>query len=397
MKTGKIKTIYRFLNYILVNIFILFIALNLIESIYYNIRHSWIRDLLKPYFKKAQGEKLLEAYEGIYSVREIFEIRKEIYENVKFQYQPWVQFTEGPCTGKHINIVKDGYRLNAKEPREVAEDAATIFVFGGSTVWGFRIADSHTIPAYLERKLPNTRVVNYGRMTYYSSQEMTLFLTLLRNGNIPDIAIFLDGINEVRTVRKRDEPEFSYILEELFSKKYYIDYNIIPALRLTNRIWKMLRKIIPQKTAAVYDTDEKSIKKTADKILHNYRQNIELIKFIADKYGVKVYFFWQPMPFYAYNLENHSFLTTEYFSEKNLRDYRHRLYNKVYQTMEYDTPEGVIFLADIFKNKKHTYIDPWHYSPLSCEMLAQKIAETVRADMQMNQYKDSDFVDKKIE
>ena len=65
----------------------------------------------------------------------------------------------------------------------------------GAPDWG-------TIPAYLqtllEQKIETPLcIVNYGEWGYVVTQNMILLTLELRDGNVPDLVIFYDGINDV--------------------------------------------------------------------------------------------------------------------------------------------------------------------------------------------------------
>jgi hypothetical protein len=78
----------------------------------------------------------------------------------------------------------------------------------------------------MEDKFPQTSVIvsNYGQGYYYSSQEMQLFLSLIKKGVIPEYAVFIDGLNDVgvRVQGKRlgyDEPWFTSEVKDLWDAK----------------------------------------------------------------------------------------------------------------------------------------------------------------------------------
>jgi hypothetical protein len=72
--------------------------------------------------------------------------------------------------------------------------------FGGSTIEGVHVPDDRTIPASFVRvaQLHNSafHAVNYGQPHYYSKQEAHLFLSLVMDGKVPRVAVFLDGLND---------------------------------------------------------------------------------------------------------------------------------------------------------------------------------------------------------
>jgi hypothetical protein len=212
----------------------------------------------------------------------------------------------------------------------------------------------------MEKMLANAEVVNYGRAFYYSSLELLLFLKLLRSGDIPDTAIFIDGLNDTRILCDSDIPSRQSELGEILTRGYYLDYDMFP-------IMKLLPTTNHGKSA---DTDAEI---AAQKVLSVYRQNKDLIQLIARYYGVDVFFVWQPVPHYKYDLKNHLFKQPEHDPDH----YNHRLYNITYATME-QNHEGVMCLADMFKDDTYVYVDVHHYNPRSCAAIAERIVEYIQ-------------------
>ena len=75
-----------------------------------------------------------------------------------------------------------------------------IFIFGGSTAFGYGVADQETIASYLQEicrtKRKNINVYNFACGFYYSTQERILLEKLISKGIDIDIAVFIDGVNE---------------------------------------------------------------------------------------------------------------------------------------------------------------------------------------------------------
>jgi hypothetical protein len=113
-------------------------------------------------------------------------------------YEPWVGFREKPRKSGFVNVSDDGVRATAGGATSLADYApGSVFVFGGSTLFGYGVADRETIPSHLQALLGSgRRVFNLGRAFYYSGQENVLLESLLRAGLRPAVAVFVDGLNE---------------------------------------------------------------------------------------------------------------------------------------------------------------------------------------------------------
>jgi len=114
-----------------------------------------------------------------------------------------LNFKESPITGKYINVNENGFRLIQNQASWPPNNSnINIFIFGGSTTFGYGVSDEQTVPSYLQNYLrqhiihKKVCVYNFGRGHYYSSQELVLFEKLLWLGIIPEVVIFIDGLND---------------------------------------------------------------------------------------------------------------------------------------------------------------------------------------------------------
>lgn len=97
--------------------------------------------------------------------------------------------------GKHFTA-EQGIRRTTDVPPDAE---ASVYVLGGSTVYGSEVPDAHTIASYLQRGLTRAgfryRVVNLGVTSVNTAQQLErLELTPLTED---DVVIFYDGVNDV--------------------------------------------------------------------------------------------------------------------------------------------------------------------------------------------------------
>lgn len=115
-----------------------------------------------------------------------------------FIWTPYVYWRMRPFQGEHININAEG--LRATLPPSRPADLRLHF-YGGSTMWGYGARDAHTIPSETVRALEGRGVaaegINYGEWGYISRQDVTLFGLRLALGDVPDVAVFYWGFNDV--------------------------------------------------------------------------------------------------------------------------------------------------------------------------------------------------------
>ncbi|RKZ05827.1 hypothetical protein DRQ25_15285 [Candidatus Fermentibacteria bacterium] len=116
------------------------------------------------------------------------------------RYEPYVVWRADTSLYFEDEIGPDGFRITPVSNSD--SNAYKVFVFGGSTVWGTGVPDSSTIPSYLCELLQSSvsgpvDVRNFGQLGYVSTQEMIELCFQLRGGNVPDLVLFLDGMNDV--------------------------------------------------------------------------------------------------------------------------------------------------------------------------------------------------------
>ena len=131
------------------------------------------------------------------------EYLKELEECSVTRWTSYVYWRRQPYQGRHINVDADGVRRTWTCPEDGSGtgEPLRIFTFGGSAMWGVGARDDFTIPSFLARKLQEKgircQVTNFGESGYVSTQEVIALLQQLRDGNIPDLVIFYDGVNDI--------------------------------------------------------------------------------------------------------------------------------------------------------------------------------------------------------
>ena len=68
-----------------------------------------------------------------------------------FEYAPIVEFEIRPMSGTYVNASQHGFRVNARQaPWPPVRGAFNVFVFGGSTAFGWLLPDRDTIASQLQ-------------------------------------------------------------------------------------------------------------------------------------------------------------------------------------------------------------------------------------------------------
>ncbi len=117
------------------------------------------------------------------------------------RYDPYRGWWPASYQFRYVNVDSAGRRVTLHPSPEEAR-TRRVFMLGGSTMWGFTARDSATIPALVAAELhrrgfEDVEVINLAQSAYTLTQGTVTLLLELRQGNVPDAVVFLDGNNEV--------------------------------------------------------------------------------------------------------------------------------------------------------------------------------------------------------
>ena len=355
-KFNSIIKFYKFAVIITFNALLILILFNLI------LAGLGMRSIDKRILDYSKTFPDIEAYRISAPEARSYLKEQDIMRSIPLEYEPWVQFRNPEFHSKHINTDPKGFR-KTKEPKHQSDKYVKVYVFGGSTTFGYGISDNDTIPSYmqkiLEEQYPNKSVLvkNFGQTCYYSSQELLLLISLIKNNDIPDWAVFIDGLNDTNQLsRLRDEPWLTNQIKNRLDSG--IDFSWIPMVRF-------VKAKFPEKIPKL-SIREEDTQRIVDYVLSRYKKNLEMIQSICRLYGIKFIFVWQPVPFYKYKKPFHKKFPHEI-------DGPH--WEKVYSSVaDYMHNENFLDLADIFaQTQGKVYVDDVHYNEYANEKIASKI------------------------
>ncbi|MFC1836986.1 SGNH/GDSL hydrolase family protein, partial [Thermodesulfobacteriota bacterium] len=200
---ARLGRYYRTLALIVFNTILLLLLINLAVDGIFDLQEYIKKKTVTPaaqYGHKEYDETLAKVYPG----RNKEQIDKLIKETrrVELGYDYFTQFKEKPYKSENVNVDELGFRpIGDQGPWPPKEEDFVVFVFGGSTTFGYGVSDDQTIPSRLQEMFDtrpelNGRVYNFGRCSYISVQERILLEKLIVAGHVPDLAIFIDGLNE---------------------------------------------------------------------------------------------------------------------------------------------------------------------------------------------------------
>ena len=278
----------------------------------------------------ATGDPDIEDYKAnadVYSDSPwVHRYRKEFHESNVMKWVSYVYWRRQPYRGDHINVDSSGIRRSwapATRPPGPS-DRATVFMFGGSTMWGAGARDDFTIPSILAKQLAKDGrafdITNFGEAGYVSTQEVIALLLELQKGNIPDIVIFYDGFNDTYSAYQQrvaglplNEPnrarEFNLStkkkLKELRTQVLRDMVDDLSTIRFSRGLVPRWRNRDESKLFANQENAVDSASTggpDALGVLATYRNNVELVKALAGHYGFRYLFYWQPTIFHKTHL-----------------------------------------------------------------------------------------------
>ena len=381
---------YRMLSVVAMNAAILFLALNAVAAVWQRFERPPIDPVTAAYGDAA----VARAYPDL-TRDEIAVLLDETWSR-PLTFAPYVHFKEAPYAGTYVNVDVEGFR---RVPHQgdwpPNRTCLNVFVFGGSTAFGYGLPDAQTVPAALQdwmsraQEIDGRRVCiyNFGCASFDPTQERVLFEQLLARGAIPDVAVFLDGLNDgqlsdgrdqaASTIRSADEPEYSDMLKAAFESPSRNDgpYTTRGALATLALRLPLVRALRPASVTATHTVDEIQLPPAHIPEFLNtsglrYLNNKKLIEAAARAYLTDPIFVWQPAPFYKYDLARHPFPSAPG---------RNRYVQRRYEWLANHRPQGEEFVwaADLQEGlPQDLYVDSIHYNARMSMLLARSIADS---------------------
>ncbi len=375
MRTRKRQ--YTELALIFFNTFLLLLTINIIlwGTMYFTRRARRFDPIAT--FGKA---RVLKSYPG-WKEEDVVALTREMtkLDNTVYEYEPFTQFRHRPIRGRYVNIDANGFRVIKNQgPWPPNPSAFNIFVFGGSTTFGVGVADDETIPSFLQEyaaaccKTP-LAVYNFGRLGYFSTQEMLLFYRLLFSGAIPKVAIFVDGINDFHAWA--GEPDLTAELKSLLESEQepLRSLHDLPMWHAASslRQWMAGRKS-PQSSPDCSDAHFLA------GVIRRLRTMEGLVDTLGDAFQVQSVFVLQPIPVYKYDLRYHFLNGLDYrrfFRYGDGAKYGYPVLAKMRGELE--TRWNFLWLADIQEGRTENFYvtDGLHYTSAFCREIARCVCE----------------------
>jgi hypothetical protein len=289
-------------------------------------------------------------YPGL-TTGEIDQLQRECL-GVRYVYSPFVQFRPIPVSNRFVKITDAGFRRGWRDqPWPPVREDFVVFVFGGSTAFSYGLPDGQTLPVMIEKELagamPDARVqcYNFGQGYFFSTQERILFEQLLTRGTVPDVAIFIDGLNDF----------------------YYPDGRP----ELTNQLYRFTAPDLPVSPSISLEREEDRIA-LVRRILNRYRNNLRIITYVATAYGVAPIFVGQPVPFMDFPRNDRTYPFPFHLAGHDLCQWGYRGFRQA--GLDGVFGERFIWCGDAFEHADEImYVDSIHYSSAGVKQLARDI------------------------
>ena len=297
------------------------------------------------------------------SEEELIVLYDETWRNYdKFTYVPFLGHSETKRVGKFVNFDQK----NGRKVQRPINCNYNVYLYGGSTMFGYNVIDSETIAQHLQDLLEDDYCIfNQGRAYFYSKQENNLFSQQIENNHKIDFAIFLDGINERCGGYEYDKHinrSFSILVErphQMWKKTLLNFVYTLPIVQFTNSAFGKSRWIVDE------DNNILEIESCKNKVPLDvlFQKRINLRHALCNEEKITCFSFLQPFAGVhgtqiekLLKKEDEIGLVKKYDVLKNAKKY-------------------IIDIGDVFSNDKSlSYIDGVHYTPKSNKKIARRIS-----------------------
>ena len=311
---------------------------------------------------------------------------------LKSWYHPYVLWRRAPYTGKLVNISAGGLRETPGS--RCGPGAFRVFMFGGSTMWGYGVPDWGTIPAYLQSELQqrlgrDVCVVNYGELGFTSTQSVIELVRRIQCGDVPDLVVFYDGVNDINYA-------FIYGIPGIHRNADQVAARLDDGARAEDTGWirslgvvRLARQLVGANDSTApprFPFRGADMPRGLDEgIAAAYLNNHRMVRALAARYGFAQAFFWQPYltmgrkPLAAAEREmTDDPIDADSPEDASTRAASRRLYESVYARIEAAASENddLFYLAAVFDTVPSLlYTDSHHLTHEGNQIIARRMLE----------------------
>jgi hypothetical protein len=387
-RSRKIQGFFAFIGYLIFVIVLVAAGMELAAFAIWSAYHG-----LRPDRQEKLGASS-PAYAGYPWAAEFWkeeQARRKVHHG---RYVPFLVWGVAEWHGRYVNA--DVTNLGTLRRTINADSAActegkpltTVWMFGGSTMFGSGVPDWATLPSYLSHDLNAGggacfRVENLGAEGYNTNQEVILLEKQLKAGRHPDVVIFYDGVND--SYLGMFAPGFPEAHWDYAAIQARVEGSLAGKLEFLRNSYalRLMREVMLRRGAGSGGASEIDLARKAGAVLDNYEANLRIARVLGQAYGFQVHCFWQPSLAYG---------------RKPLAPYEEQLVK-----LDANSPEGsaflsmgaayheaarraardgsFVFLGDLFDSASEPlYLDRWmHVGPRGNEIQAAAVARYLEA------------------
>lgn len=299
-----------------------------------------------------------------------------------YRWEPYAYWRPEPFCGHYLTIDEQGLRKTWQATTSALTTTSypTIFLFGGSTMWGEGVRDEGTIASQLSRQLYkaglHAHIVNFGQLGYVSTQEVITLLRTLEMGGSPALVIFYDGYNDILSAVENSiagvpYKEWHRRTEYGLSKRKYA---LLQAFLRLLACRQLLTRSKGERERVISQSIPKD--QLITQIISTYITNMQVVEALGTRFGFQSLFFWQPTIFQKH------FLTPYEQEQAHSIQYSKGYFLDVYHQMK-NHPSLCIDthfynLDDLFLQEKRPYYIDWaHVTEEGNAKVAQRMAAVV--------------------
>lgn len=155
---------------------------------------------------------------------------------LKEKYDPWRSYWAYGMSTEYLTVHSDGHRITVNPPlpgnvspldlKPLGYLRREVLFLGGSAMWGYTARDSATIPALVQGEFASTgqtaSLRNLAQPGYTIGHELAALTYELNRGVRPDVVVFYDGINDIRTAMLSGEPGHAFY-EAKFGRLFEVE------------------------------------------------------------------------------------------------------------------------------------------------------------------------------
>ena len=298
----------------------------------------------------------------------------ELQGQTRVRWLPYSYWAVAPFESEFINVNEVGLRETVSQV-EIA-NPPLVYFFGGSTAWGEGARDAYTIPSQVARLLAErgetAAVTNYAQTGYVSTQDLILFQRQLVLGNLPDLAVFYQGFNDIYAAHA-----FGGMAGIPMGESRRV--SDVEAGRLLRLGQPVLRPLGVQSS----DTEWQLVTSgggSPEEIVDNWLGNRRLIRAAADEFGVSVLFIWQPALFAKSSLTDFEAQSAAKIDESlpGFMDVYRDVDIRLRERSNEEAWDDVVLLSDLFRDvDEGIFFDDVHINELGNLYVAEAIVDAI--------------------